>query len=55
MLYVNPLFTGTDINPLISASVGPVYVITPDVLLYANEPPPPASVTLIAALALVSV
>ena len=28
-----------------SAALGPVYVITPVLLLYANEPSPPASVT----------
>ena len=37
---------------LTSLALGPVYVITPDVLLYANEPSPPLSVTLMADLAL---
>ena len=31
-----------------SAALGPVYVITPVELLYARDPSPPASVTLIA-------
>ena len=35
---------------LTSAEDGPVYVITPDALLYARLPSPPASVTEIAAL-----
>ena len=37
---------------LTSAALGPVYVITPVELLYANEPSPPASETLTADLAL---
>jgi len=35
---------------LTSLALGPVYVITPDVLLYANEPSPPESDTVIFAL-----
>ena len=38
-----------------SDALGPVYVNTPDTLLYANDPSPPVSVTLIDALALASV
>ena len=37
-----------DICALTSAAEGPVYVMTPVVELYANEPSPPASVTDIA-------
>ena len=40
---------------LTSAALGPVYVITPVPLLYANEPSPPASVTDIAPRARASV
>ena len=44
-----------DIWALTSAALGPVYVITPLLELYANEPSPPESVTDIAALASESV
>ena len=40
---------------LVSVALGPVYVITPVELLYANEPSPPESVTETDALARVSV
>ena len=40
---------------LVSEALGPVYVITPEVLLYANEPSPPESVTETDALERVSV
>ena len=40
---------------LTSLALGPTYVITPVLLLYAKLPSPPLSVTLILALALASV